>query len=151
MIVARENREEGKIFEELFFKQAQRNGLLVMPNYLTCRYTYNGRTQILPGGLDFTLIKNGVVGFFDCKSFADDHFTFSTLSEHQVKRAVLYNDNRVPAGFVVWFRKIDLVVFFSGHAIECKGPGTRFYTEDGQTLGRFDNFDLKPILEVVTG
>lgn len=141
------NREQGKIFEELFLKQAQRLGITCLRNYQTCRFLFKGRVQVIPGQLDFTLItQNGKVGFFDCKTFDNDYFTFSQLTEHQVIRSVLYNDNLVPSGFVVWFRPINSIVYFTGLTIALKGEGSRFTQNDGLCLGRFENFDLKLII-----
>lgn len=141
------NREQGKIFEELFLKQAQRLGITCLRNYQTCRFLFKGRVQVIPGQLDFTLItQDGKVGFFDCKTFDSNHFTFSQLTEHQVIRSVLYNDNQVPSGFVVWFRPINSIVYFTGLTIAFKGSGSRFNSSDGIYLGRFEQFNLNIIM-----
>jgi hypothetical protein len=143
------NKQTGSAFEDLFFKQAQRNGLLVIKNYISAQYTYKGRLQAVPSDLDFKLISQlGQVGYFDAKTYQEDHFVYSQLEEHQLARAVLYNNWSVQSGFVVWLRKVNLVVFFSGHVIARKGPGSRFKFEDGLVLGRWENFDLRPLLSV---
>lgn len=141
------NKEQGKIFEQLFQKQAQRSGLLALKNPLNCRILWKSKIQIIRSELDFKLInQKGDIGFFDCKSFEDDYFTFSELSGYQIERAVLYNYWHVPAGFVVYFRKPNAICYFSGISIKQKGPGSRFAKGDGLFLGRYENFDLKGLL-----
>jgi hypothetical protein len=144
---ARANKANGNAFEDLFLRQARRNGLLVIKHFLTARFTYRGRVQIIPGELDFKIAnQQGRIGYFDCKTYHDSHFVYSALDSDQVKRAVTYNHYCIPSGFIVWFRQINQVVFYSGHAIARKGPGSRFEPSDGQSLGPFENFDLKPLL-----
>lgn len=145
--IASDNRDSGSAFEDLFFKQAQRNGLLVIKNHYTAKFTYKGRLQIVKGELDFKMIsQQGDVGYFDCKSYDGEYFTYSQIDEDQLKRAITYNNWAVPSGFVVWFRKVNLIVFFSGHVIARKGARERFDMEDGLVLGRWDNFNLRPLL-----
>lgn len=142
------NKQNGKIFEELFKACAKRQGLLCIQNHLTARMVYKGRLQVVPGELDFKICsQDGRVAYLDCKSFGKSYFTFSDLSRpHQVERAVLYNDFKVPAGFVVWFRPTNQVVFFSGKLIQNSGRGARFLPVNGQLLGRFEDFDLRQIV-----
>lgn len=143
----RKNKSEGDIFEELFLKQAQRNGLLPIKNPLSARHTYSGRVQLLKSDLDYKLIsQSGRVGFFDCKSFQGAHFDHSAIEPDQIKRAATYNYWNVPSGFVVWFRGINVISFFTGAQIATKGPRTSFRPPEGQILGKFDGFDLKRLL-----
>lgn len=138
------NRENGKIFEEIFVKQAQFSGLLAIKNHQAAKYTYNGRLQPVEGDLDFKLIDlEGTVGYFDCKSFTGDSFSFSDLKSHQIDRATLLNDWGVPAGFIVCFRDIRRVVFYPGYLISAKGPGNSFKATDGIFLGFYEDFRLR--------
>lgn len=142
-----QNRDNGKAFETLFVKQAKFNGLLALKNPLAAQYTYNGRLQPLPGDLDFKLIDHqGNIGYFDCKSFDGESFSYSALKEHQIERAVLYNEWCVPAGFVVCFRASRQVVYFTGIQIKEKGPGNSFEATDGRFIGHFENFDLRKLM-----
>lgn len=141
------NRVEGNIFEDLFKGQAQRDGLLVLKNWYSCRFIGRGKVLVIKGQLDFTLSnQEGKVGFFDCKSYANDYFVYSDLDEDQVKRSILYNDYNIPSGFIVWFRPTKNVYFFSGRMIALGGPRNRFTPDQGRLLGRFENFDLKGLL-----
>jgi hypothetical protein len=141
------NREIGKVFEELFKNQAKFSGLLALKNPQAAQYTYNGKLKPIPGDLDFKLIDSkGNVGYFDCKSFDGEKFSFSELKEHQVDRACLYNEWGVPAGFVVCFRESRRVVYYPGGYVKAKGPRTSFSCYEGLFLGFFENFNLKMIM-----
>lgn len=145
-----DNRVEGKSFEEVFFLHAQYSGLLPTKNHLTAFYLPGGRVKVVKSELDFRLIRreDGRVAYLDCKSFKDSFFVFSDLDEKQVERAILYNECNVPSGFVVYFRSVNRVAFFSGQDIAAKGPRARFDVSEGRFLGRIEKLDLKRIMEV---
>lgn len=141
-----DNREAGKDFEDVFQQRANTQGLLPIRNYPQCKITYNGRAQIIKGRLDWDLIRNdGRVAHVDCKNFSSDFFTYSSICEHQLKRAIILGSWHVPSGFVVLFQPTNQVVYFTGHSIQQKGPRSRFEAIDGRVLGTIVNFDLKLI------
>jgi hypothetical protein len=142
--IADDNRLEGKVFEDLFFKHAQMSGLLALKNHLQAKATWGGNFQVIKSDLDYRLItQDGRVGYFDCKSFKKDFFIYSELKEAQVTRAALYNEWNVPSGFVVFFREKRAVCFYTGLEIAAKGERSRFSFDEGQILGGWENFDLK--------
>lgn len=73
---------------------------------------------------------------------------FSQLNPHQVGLAFQYNNWNVRAGFVVWFREVNQVVFYSGQTIVAKGSGSSFGIEDGILLGNVPNFDLGAVFNL---
>lgn len=119
-----------------------------MRNHLTCRFRYKDKLEFIPGELDFKIMQKGKVGFFDCKSFNDERFSYSMLDKAQIERAELYNDYGTVAGFIVWFRKVNQVVYFTGQQIAKIGPKTSFGVEDGQSVGQYELIDLRPIMEL---
>jgi penicillin-binding protein-related factor A (putative recombinase) len=146
------NQRLGKAFEDVFFKQAQLSGFLPIKNHIACQHTFNGRmvpVKERKGELDYRLIsQSGKVGWFDCKTFEDDFFTFSQLMPEQVDMASLYNEYKIPAGFVVYFRKTNSVCYFPGSRIAKKGPGSRFDKTDAHFLGSLFKFSLKTLLKL---
>lgn len=124
---------------------ARSQGMFARKVPLSARIDYKGRAVLVDSELDFQLIHQSRVAFVDCKSFNAQRFVFSELKEHQIKLAASLNYHGVPAGFCVWFRLIDAVVFFTGEEIEVKGPGSGFEWEEGVLLGRGLDFDLHPI------
>lgn len=148
------NRLHGRAFEEIFEKRAQSNGLLPTKIPSAARFLYKGRIQVIKSDLDYRLIRrsDGRVGYFDCKCYTGSHFVHSDLSSDQVERAVLYNECRVPSGFVVWFRATDQVAFYSGTRVQELGPRTRFTVDNARLrLGTIQDFDLRPLMELLVG
>lgn len=146
MLKAQKGSTEGKIFEELFKKQAQRSGLFAKKNHLTALYCGKGHTKIVKSELDFTLINQaGRVAYVDCKSFGSDYFTFSEINPDQIKRSYVYNEWNVPSGFVVWLRECNRVIYLTGQDIQRSGPGSRFEADSGILLGRYERFELHKI------
>jgi hypothetical protein len=138
------NKMQGTQFETIFKKQALMQGFFVEKNLINAKLTYSGGLQRVFGELDWKLVlrSTGQIGFFDTKSFEGKFFTYSNLTEHQVKRAALWNELKIPAGFVIWFRPLDAVVFFTGEQISNKGERARFLPKEGVYLGKMIDFAL---------
>jgi hypothetical protein len=135
-------KEAGTTFEKLFERQCQLAGLWAEPNHIKARRGWKGKLQELKSNLDYTVIRRGgTLAFIDCKTYDDWFFTFSKLDPHQVELARRYNEYGIDAGFVVWFREVDKVSFFSGHRIAALGERTRFSFGDGIALGTWARFD----------
>lgn len=146
-VTAVNNRLEGNAFEDIFKSQGHRCGLLVLQNHLTARYTRH-KVMLQKSNLDFMVSnQRGIVGFFDTKSFLKTRFSYSDIDPHQIERAVLYNDYKIPAGFVVYFRKMKKVFFYSGHVIRDLGTGKSFGAEEGAYLGDVWDFKLRRLLD----
>lgn len=142
------NRDQGALFEAMFKKRAQINGMFAEKNNLAARRLPGGRILVLKSDLDYKLINQaGRVGFFDCKSFIGNKFTYSQLDPDQLKKSETYNYYNVPSGFVVWFRLTNEIVYFNAFKITQRGQGASFTALDGITLGSIENFDLKPLLK----
>lgn len=142
-----DNREQGKFFEERFFRQAGLNGLQAIKNPLSCKWAWT-KLHLVKGQLDYLLLKKKITAFIDCKSFVGEYFTFSGLDPHQVERAILFNEWEIPAGFVVWLRGDNTVTFFTGQKIAEFGERSRFTSADGVLLGSIEDFDLRRVFDV---
>lgn len=140
-----EFREEGKAWEQAFKARGSSNGLLVLKNELSAHYIGGGGVRVTKSDLDYRVIRrnDGRVAYFDCKTFQDPYFTYSEINSNQIQRAVLYNECHVPSGFVVWFRGVDAVSFYSGQFLDSIGPGARFTPAMGRVLGKLQDFDLR--------
>lgn len=150
---ADENREYGKLFESVFERMARYSGLLPLKNPLAARFIGKDRLKLIKTDLDFRLItRQGRTGFFDCKTFIKPYFDYSRIDSSQLERAILYNFWMVPSGFVVWFRTINDIRFYSGAMLDAIGPGNRIKPEMGVPLGKLETLQLgrlfsEPLLE----
>lgn len=137
------NQRLGSDFEKIFHRLCLYSRILPKKQELSARRLPRGRVKVLKSDLDYRLInRNGVVGFWDLKSYADPFFYFSELEPHQVAQAVTLNEWNVRAGFIVWFRKPNMVTVFSGQYIAQAGPGSRFTYEQGVNLGKLEAMNL---------
>jgi hypothetical protein len=100
--------------------------------------------EIIKSELDFQLIdpRTRRVAFIDTKTYVEERVNFSRIEKHQIDRAVWFNEAGIPAGFVVWFRTLDLVVFYSGIQARDCGAGSSLLPQDGLELGGLLRFDL---------
>lgn len=142
-----DNHDAGTQFENLFKKQAQMQGFYVEKNYLSCKLTPFGpklvkKEEFCELDWKLVLIREGMTGFFETKSLDKDFFIFSEFSEFQIKRAAFLNEINVPSGFVVYFRPLNDVYFFTGEQIVRKGGGNRFRADEGIRLGDWTDFAL---------
>lgn len=137
------NRIRGKFFEEALQVHARLRGFFIRKNELTAKFISKKQTLILKSELDFTIIrKDGRVGFFDCKAYDDDFFTFSKIPDAQLKRSADYVLWNVPSGFFVWFRKINDVRFYPGDMIQRIGKNRRFTATMGVPCGRIEGINV---------
>lgn len=145
-----DNKVEGSQFELLFQKTAKLQGFGVHKNKLSCDIIGPGAYRPVKSELDWLLIDpkdRGRVSYVDTKCFLDDHFVYSVIKQHQIDRAVWFNDFGVTAGFAVWFKSVNRVVFFSGKLIRFFGERNRFSHDQGVLLGAIHNFDIRRIYE----
>lgn len=147
---APDNRDQGNTYEGLFVQKARIEGFTALKNHQTCRWIPGGRAIPMDSPLDFTLItQKGKVGYFDIKSFNQDYFTYSMLEQHQIDQSILFNDLKVPSGFIVFFQSKGQVRYYPGHLIAKAGPRSRFDLRAGVLLGSFQTFSLIPVLAPV--
>lgn len=130
----------------MFEKVARLMGFLPRKIGLSARYIGPGRLLPVKSELDWQLVHSSFpVAFVDTKTFSGDRFAYSQIDEAQLKLANLFNDWGSPAGFIVWLRATNKVVFYSGRAITRKGEGNSFGSDDGVILGDMPNFRLSGI------
>lgn len=96
---------------------------------------------------DFLLTKKGKSACIDCKTVDSGNFSHSMLTQHQVHSLLSIHDSDVTAGYVVWFRDTNQVVFYSADKLYHLKARQSLKTEDGTLLGDHNNFSLKSILE----
>lgn len=140
----------GTTFEKVFERHCQLAGLWPYQNHITAKRVWKGRLQEQKSNLDFTLMGRGArIGFFDCKTFDEAHFTHSKINSDQLALSRRYNEMGFESGFVIWFRPVNWVSFFPGWLIGDRGPGTRFLPQDGKHLGSWERLEPLRLLQRV--
>lgn len=115
----------------------------------------NGCKQVSPTKLirvktplDFVIFKNGKSAFFDAKSFDSDRIHHSWLTPHQIQMLNAISINGVRAGLLIWFRKINRVVFLDAQLLNALEPNQSAMWDCGLVLGSFEEFRLSDILDL---
>lgn len=140
------NKREGAQFEAQFAARCGVDGLKALKNPLAFKYLKGGRIQPIRCDLDYRVLRqDGRVAFIDTKCFDAAHFTYGMLETHQIQRAICYAAWQVPAGFVVYLKGCQKIVYYTGATIGTLGPRTRFTVSHGHVLGVPYDFDTSGI------
>lgn len=83
---------------------------------------------------DYLLAKDGHACALDCKTLDEVRFPYSAIKQHQLK-ALKTLSPQIPAGYLVWFRPEDAVVWFPVSTLSQVKPRTSLTIEDGFHIG----------------
>jgi penicillin-binding protein-related factor A (putative recombinase) len=104
----------GDLFESLFVLGCRRtNGLVVTRFPDGCKVV--GRNQVIrvKTPCDWIITFGGVTALIDTKTTEGESFPFSKIEKHQVSEMLRHELAGAKAGYVIWFRKTDDVLFVS--------------------------------------
>lgn len=138
----------GKTFEELLKMQCRRRGLGFKKIPSGCHYArIRGYLRLVPEKtpFDFIICKNLRSATIDCKTFEHDKLRYSDCIPHQVAGLADMGEH-IPAGYVVWFRTTDRVVFFNHEKLQYLQARGSLEQSDGLYLGTGEDFDPEKIL-----
>lgn len=135
---------EGKAFESTFETVCQVKGLKAIKVPEAGRWIGRGAFKPIPGLCDFIIIKDGLAAFVDTKTTADGVFKASAINKDQLEHLIGVGD-QCPAGYVVYFRQFDKVIFFSWKVLMLTAANTSLKPDRGILLGGLMNFDPKQI------
>jgi len=134
------SRIAGSQWENTLELLCRSQGILTIKMPLGCRRVGPKRLIQIKTAFDYVLIDSrGTVCFLDCKSFDSDRMSHSQLTEHQVDKLSDIEHHKVRAGYLVYFRKINVVVFFDASKMKALRPGHSLTASDGEYLGHWDN------------
>lgn len=97
---------------------------------------------------DFLLSHNGLTACIDCKTIDSGNFSHSMLTPHQVESLIKIYNSKVSAGYLIWYRDTDQIIYFGAiHLYQLK-PRQSLNIEDGIMCGTSKSFSLKAVLEL---
>lgn len=102
----------------------------------------------VPTPFDFILTKNGLAACIDCKTIESGNFSHSMLTQHQVDSLVNIFDSKIPAGYLIWFRDVDVVTFFQADKLYHLKRRESLKHTDGIIVGTSQETSLVPILKL---
>jgi penicillin-binding protein-related factor A (putative recombinase) len=93
------------------------------------------------------LAKDHRAAFVDAKSTSKTNFTYSDVTDHQVRILREIESQRFPAGYLVHFRQTGRVVFFSASELLALKPRESLSDRDGLCIGTINTLSLVTIFD----
>lgn len=96
---------------------------------------------------DFIASKNGRALVFDAKTLNGETFPKSACEPHQVEALLKFEASKLTAGYIVFFRALDSVVFFSASRLKQLAPRCSLKSSDGIKLGSGTSLNLEVLFD----
>ena len=134
---------EGRSFELIFDKICSRFSIFSLEIPMGCKRT---RFKIYPVKSPFDRViasTDGKCAFLDLKSVGKGYkFSKSMVNESQVRNLIMFEKRHQSAGYVVFFREINSIVFFrAGQLYDVLITSKSLSSEDGVNIGSLENME----------
>jgi len=106
-------KRQGQSFENIFETSCQYHGLAVTRIPDGCRQVHGGKLIRVKSPYDFTISYRGRSAMIDTKTQAGKTFPYARIDIDQARNLSQHERQGVTAGYVVWLRDIDSVVFIA--------------------------------------
>lgn len=136
---------QGKVFEDLVRHQAARDHILCIDMPLGMKRFGRKMCQVKTP-FDMIFVRNQTACFIDCKSVDAERFSYSQIKTHQAMPLRQIEAEGFNAGYLIFFRAIDEVVFFKASTLVAITHGEGIGPDDGIKLGSQLGFTLSPLL-----
>lgn len=141
----------GAEFENMLHHPARRQGFALVRFPDGCKTVRRGRAIVnirIATPFDFILTRKDLgVAFFDAKSCGENTFSHSQLKGHQVIALAELKTQGNPSGYLIYFRKIDFVAWFTVEKLLDLKPRESLRPEDGVCLGGLLSINLERLFE----
>lgn len=142
-----EAKRNGEEFENLIKYNAKKSGVTITQIPSGCRWVNGVRAVAVPTDFDFIAWKDGRAMAFDAKSTNGNTFTKSMVKQHQaVKLYEIEQNSNSTAGYLVWFKAHNVIVFFTATQLYNLKPRTSLKVTDGLRVGAAPTFDIGSLL-----
>lgn len=147
-------KDMGDIFEAYTQAACRREGINLEKIPTGCKQAYykgHLRTILVKTPFDFILAKNKQSAFIDCKTIESGNFSASMRDNNQVMSLLRMHNQNIPAGYIIWFRDKNLVIFATAEQLAKMVPRESIKHTDGIILGEHNNFSLQRVLSFFEG
>lgn len=134
----------GNAFENILEIPAKRSGISVVKIPSGVKWVMR-RAIPVKTPFDFMFCRDGVAVFLDAKSTSSSNFSKSMITDHQLSSLLELERQGFRAGYVVFFRGIDRVVFFSATQLNSLFPRESLKPGQGMDLGSALTLELLPL------
>jgi hypothetical protein len=141
-------RIEGKAWEDAFQTVTQLQGFKILKIPEMGRWLGPGTFRPIKGWSDFMIVRgDGVTAFMDTKTTQEERFSYSDVNQDQIKFFSKVGD-LVPAGYVVYFRQNNKIIYLPWTLLQSLRPGEAVSTEDGILMGHLTSFSVAKIFSL---
>lgn len=151
-IRGRKAQAQGAGFENLFFAACNFRGIACTRIPDSCKQLSKKIVRI-KSPFDWVISHKGRTALIDTKSLDQDTFPHSLIDPHQALTLVKHETQGDMAGYVIWLRKPDEVIYVPAHAL-CKamqGPGSiKLEHPEITRLGSIKALDLRQLFDTIT-
>ena len=148
ILQGRKTKADGEAFENWFktMAQLQRWHCLKIPDGSKTVRTREGLKVVrAKAPFDFILAKNKVSLFVDAKICSENRFNHARLTVHQITELKKFEDEGFFAGYVVYFKKLHQIVFFSATQLTRLMAHSSLTPEQGISLGTTSGINVNLI------
>lgn len=132
----------GAYFESFIRHGFNKIGASIVSIPSGCKWITFNRAISVQTPFDFFACKNGVAIAFDAKTVDKNTFSKSEMKDHQVKALYDLERSKMLAGYLVWFRPDDKIVFYKSSLLFNLKPRCSLKPCDGVSLGSLIDSDL---------
>lgn len=108
----------GALFENMFQNTCRRTGIAVTRVPDGCRSLGSHKLIRVKTPFDWICTYMGKTALLDTKTCLGHAFSHSQIAEHQIHELVHHEINGATAGYVIWLRKNDDVIFVEAKELE---------------------------------
>lgn len=138
-------RSHGDFAEKMIYQACLKEKILALqiPTGAKIR-KFGGRLVPIPikTPFDFILYLNGKSVTLDIKFIEGDHFNYSWITPHQVESLLKIQETKNEAGYLIFFEKINQVVFFPASQLSSLKPRQSLKPQEGILIGSILAFNL---------
>jgi len=141
----------GQAFENILLNKASYENLSLIKIPDGCRRVNTPKgLRLIPVNtpFDFVLMQCGYAITFDAKTVDQFTFWYSLIDRKQLFSLNNCAKNSLRSGYLIWFRKPDLISFIHAHHLSKVKTGQSVTPEDGIILGTRNNFRLSPLFDM---
>lgn len=136
----------GEQFENILKASFKKHGAAIVQIPSGCKWVTGYKAISVPTPFDFFACKNGVPIAFDAKTVNKETFSKSEVKAHQVLALHDLENAGMKAGYLVWFRPCEKVVFFSSLQLIKLLPRKSLKVDDGICLGSIKDLNLNILI-----
>ena len=136
----------GALFENLFLNSCRKNGIVTTRFPDGCKSIGQNRIIRVKTPFDWILSFNGKTALIDTKTTDSDSFSHSKIIIHQVTEMSAHQRAGTIAGYVIWFRKSNRVIFMNAldlFELSLKPGSIKKDEYKSKIIGIDSNFDMR--------